>query len=89
MEWLNPRRNAWHIVLLAALLMGLWLTLAEAMGEGGFGNTGRFMLVAAVYVGIEGCGVLFGFWLLGRFLGLYRSEGRGVENTGVGQSTGH
>jgi hypothetical protein len=73
-NWLNPRRHAWRWLVLAALGMGGALALAEALGEGVSPSLRTTVFVAAVFVGLEGAGVLLGYGLLGRFLGLLRPE---------------
>jgi hypothetical protein len=73
--WLNPRRHAWNFVLPAALLMGVALMLTEALGEGLAPQLNTVVLVAGVYIGLECAGVLLGYGLLGRFLGLFRRDG--------------
>jgi hypothetical protein len=70
--WLDLRKHAWNFVILAAIAMGIALALAEAIGEGVSPIPGRFAIVMAVFIGIEGAGILFGYALLARFLGIYR-----------------
>ena len=54
--------------------MGFVLALAETMAEGGPQQIGRFAIVAAVFMGLEGAGVLLGYALLAKPLGLFRRD---------------
>ena len=74
LSWLNPRKHTWNVCILIGLLMGLVLALAETIGGGGPQQIGRFVIVAAVFVGLEGAGVLLGYALLARPLGLFRQD---------------
>ena len=75
-RWLNPRRHPWHGVLLLGLLMGFMLALAEIIGEGGADphQPGRLLPIIAIFVGFECAGILLGYTLLKRPLGLVRRE---------------
>lgn len=71
--WLNPR---WHPIIPAVvlgLIMGAGLLVAQMLGEGG-PAAGRFLLIAAIFLGAECFGVLVGYALLARPLGLFRRE---------------
>jgi hypothetical protein len=70
--WLNPRLHPWHAAALGGAALGLALAAAEALGEGVSPQAGRFLLAGAVFIVIASAGVLVGYGLLGRFLGLYR-----------------
>lgn len=74
LRWLNPRKHTWNGVLLLGILMGIVLALAEMLGEGGPGprEIGRFVMIVGIFVGLEGIGVLLGYALLARPLGLFR-----------------
>jgi hypothetical protein len=67
--WLNPRNSRWVVVILFALGMGLLLILLEATGEG-LPEYHRIILVFSVNIEIEGAGVLLGYALFNRYLGL-------------------
>ena len=71
-NWFNPRKHRWNIVILVALGMGTALVMAEAIGEGA-PNRSLIVLVLTVFIGIEGAGVLLGYVLFGQFLGIVRS----------------
>lgn len=71
LNWFRPRRHRWHLVLVAAALLGLFLLLPEMLVEGGAPDPGRFLLVVGMYVGIGAAGVLLGYLLLGGYLGIY------------------
>ncbi len=70
--WLNPRQHAWNFVVLAAVGLGLAFLLIEILSEGA-PNRSLIMLVAAVFIGIEGAGVLLGYALFKQYLGIFRS----------------
>ncbi|HEX7542182.1 MAG TPA: hypothetical protein VF352_08630 [Anaerolineales bacterium] len=72
--WLNPRRHHWNLVILAAVAMGLLLVLVEAVAEGMSPNLGRALLVVGVYVSLEEAGVVLGYLLFGKYLGIFRVE---------------
>jgi hypothetical protein len=72
-DWFNPRKHTWRFVIPAALGMGIALVLAEAIGEGAPQNS-AIPMVLAVFIGLEGAGVLLGYVLFRRFLGIFRSE---------------
>ncbi|HEY5157539.1 MAG TPA: hypothetical protein VII93_06200, partial [Anaerolineales bacterium] len=74
LDWLNPRRHRWNLVILAAVAMGLLLVLVEAVAEGMSPNLGRVLLVMGVYVSLEGAGVVLGTLLFGKYLGIFRVE---------------
>jgi len=70
-NWLNPRKHAWNFVILVALGMGTAFLIAEAIEEGAPARN-VIPLILAVYIGIEGAGVLLGYVLFRRFLGIFR-----------------
>ena len=71
--WLDLRKHPWNLVIVAAIIMGSALAAADAIGEGISPIPGRFVIVISVFIGIESTGILFGYALLARFLGIYRS----------------
>ena len=73
-DWLNPRRHPWNLVILLALGMGILLAAAEALGEGLSSNWRLARLVLSVFVSMEGLAVATGYLLLGNYLGIYRPE---------------
>ncbi len=78
-NWLNPRKHAWNVILLIGMFLGLALALAEAIGEGGLGphEANRFVAIAAIFVGLEGSGILIGYAFLAKPLGLFRHDSNG------------
>lgn len=72
LHWLNPRRHPWNIVILLGVFMGIFLLLSDLIGEGGPPQLGRLALVAAIFIGVEFGGVLLGYALLAKPLGLFR-----------------
>jgi len=72
--WLNPRRHRWNLIILAAVAMGLLLVLVEAEAEGMAPNLGRALVVVGVYISLEGAGVVLGYLLFGKYLGIFQTE---------------
>jgi hypothetical protein len=70
--WLDLRKHVWNLVILMGVAMGAALALAEAIGEGPSPIPGRFVIVMSIFIGIESAGLLLGYALLARFLGIYR-----------------
>ena len=74
LHWLNPRRHPWNLVILLGVLMGIALLLADMSGEGGPSQLGRLALVATIFIGVEFGGVLLGYALLAKPIGLFRQD---------------
>ena len=74
LHWLNPGRHPWNIVILLGVLMGIALLLTDLIGEGGPSHLGRLAFVARVFIGVEIGGVLLGYALLAKPIGLFRQE---------------
>jgi hypothetical protein len=74
LEWINPRkhagRQAWNLVILVGLAMGIFFFLAEVRSEGAPGPQ-VILAVIAIFVSMEGVGVLTGYLLLNRYLGIF------------------
>lgn len=68
---LNPRQHPWRIPLLASAGVGAALVVFEMIGEGALGSMRQLAIVAAVFIGLECSGVLLGYALLRRWLGLF------------------
>jgi hypothetical protein len=56
--------------------MGIALLLLEMSGEGGSPQLGKLAMVAAVFIGVECGGVVLGYALLAKSLGLFRPDSR-------------
>ncbi len=74
LSWLNPGKHTWNVCILIGLLMGFLLALVETTAGGGPQQIGRFAIVAAVFMSLEGAGVLLGYALLAKPLGLFRRD---------------
>jgi hypothetical protein len=74
LHWLNPRRHPWNIVILLGVLMGIALLLTDLIGEGGPPQLGRLALIATIFISVEFVGVLVGYALLAKPIGLFRQE---------------
>ncbi len=73
-RWLNPRKHPWNIAILLGVFMGIALLRLEMSGEGGSPQIGKLAMVAAVFIGAECGGVLLGYALLAKPLGLFRPD---------------
>ncbi len=74
LEWINPRKHRWNLAILAAAGFGVAIVSVEALSEGIAPTMGRVLLVVSVYLGIGGAGVMLGYLLFGKFLGIFRPE---------------
>ena len=70
--WLNPRRHPWNLVILLGVCMGIALLIADFSGEGGPPQLGRLVLIASIFISVEFVGVLVGYALLAKPIGLFR-----------------
>ena len=73
-HWLNPRQNKWNLIILIALIMGGSLMSVEALREGISTDANMVLLILAIFLGIEGVGVVLGYLLFAEFLGIFRKE---------------
>jgi hypothetical protein len=73
-SWLNPRKHKWNFIILIVLAMGGSLMLMEALSEGLSTNTNVVLLILAIFLGIEGAGILLGYFLFAEFLGIFRNS---------------
>lgn len=74
----NPsllRKYGWVVVALTGILVGLFFVAGEA-SEGSGIPRGRLAIVIAAYIGLETAGILFGYGLLRKPLGLFRGTSR-------------
>ena len=55
LNWLNPRKHQWNLIVVLALIMGAAILLAEIVSEGA-PNSNKLILVTAVYISMEGMG---------------------------------
>jgi|SRR5215467_2207071 len=74
LSWLNPRNHSWNFMILIAIVLGVVLALAETIGEGSSHQIGRLAIVVAVFISLEASGVLLGYALLAKPLGLFRQD---------------
>lgn len=74
LSWLNPRKHTWNCIISIGIFIGAVLALGEMIGEGSPHQIGRFALVAAVFISLEGTGVVLGYSLLAKPLGLFRQD---------------
>jgi hypothetical protein len=71
-RWLRARH--WRVVAVVAVASGLALAATEAFGEGLPASARRALLVLSVFTAIESAGILLGYALFRRRLGLVRTE---------------
>lgn len=75
-NWLNPRKHPWHGIFLFGVCIALLFFFAEGVAEGG-GNgysLQQVITLLAVSVGVESAGVVLGYALLAKPLGLFRTD---------------
>jgi hypothetical protein len=70
---LNPRKHAWKFIMVIAFVAGVALALVQAFGEGISSEPGRAFIVIWVFISLESMGILLGYGLFARFLGIYRT----------------
>jgi hypothetical protein len=73
-DWLNPRKHKWNFIILTAFVMGGSLMLVEALSEGSSTDTTVVLLVLGVFLGLEGTGIVLGYFLFAEFLGIFRKD---------------
>ncbi len=66
---LDPERHPWRFVLAAGILVGILLVLA-GFQEGPPPNFRIFLLLVAIFVGVETSAALLGFLIIGGILGI-------------------
>jgi len=71
-SWLNPRRHKWNFIVMIALIVGGSLMVVETFHEGLSSDSNVVLLVIAVFLGIEGAGIVLGYLLFEEFLGIFR-----------------
>jgi hypothetical protein len=69
---LNPRKHPWRLIVLLAFAGALTLLLNEFQSEG-LPQKNKFLWVFSVYTGIETLGVLLGYKLFRKFLGIFQT----------------
>jgi hypothetical protein len=74
LHWLNPRRHPWNIAILLGIFMGIALLFSEMIGEGGPPQLTRLAMVASIFIGEELGGVLLGYAILVKPVGLFRPD---------------
>jgi hypothetical protein len=72
--WLNPRKHKWNFIILIALVMGGSLMLMETSREGMSSDTKVVLLILAIFLGVEGAGIILGYFLFAGFLGIFRND---------------
>ena len=68
--WISPQEHPWRFVLIAGLTVGIVLVLLGMLIEGLPPSPIIFLIVLAIFVGVETSAALLGFLLLGGLLGL-------------------
>lgn len=70
---LSRKKYAWAVVILAGILIGLFFVAGESSEGTGIPHS-RLALVVSAYVGLETAGVVIGYALLRKPLGLFRGN---------------
>ncbi len=75
LHWLNPRKHTWNLPILVGIVLGMVLLLGEMLGQGeGPYQVGQLAKVAAIFLSLASLGVLLGYSLLAKPLGLFRHD---------------
>ena len=69
---LNPRRHPWNLPIVPGIFLGIILFLAEMAGGGSPASLARLSMVAAIFIGVESAGILLGYAMFAKPLGLFR-----------------
>ena len=73
-SWLNPRQHPWRMGMIVSTGLGLGLVMTQTIGEGLLSNPSHLLLVNLVLFGGEAFGVMIGYLLFSKYLGIYRDE---------------
>lgn len=73
-SWLNPRLHPWRMGMIISMGLGLGLVITQTIGEGVPSDPSHLLLVSLVLSGGEAFGVMIGYLLFGKYLGIYRDE---------------
>jgi hypothetical protein len=79
-DWLNPRKHRWNLVILIIVFSGSALAFFEGSGEGWIGFTKKSLLLYSVYLGGETAIVLLFYGLFGSYLGMVNREKSAYSN---------
>lgn len=69
-NWLNPRKHDWNLIILIAILSGVGLAVLEAIGEEWIGFNTKALLLFSIYFGGELIIIVLFFRLFRNFLGI-------------------
>jgi hypothetical protein len=73
-NWLNPRKYRWNLIILIILFTGTVLAFLEGIGEEWIGFTKKSLLLFSVYLGGESAIILLFYGLFGNYLGMVNKE---------------
>jgi hypothetical protein len=73
-NWLNPRKHRWTLIILIILFSGTALAFLEGFGEEWIGFTKKSVLLFSVYLGGESVIILLFYGLFGTYLGMVNRE---------------
>jgi hypothetical protein len=75
-NWLNPRKHRWNIIIIFGILVGVLFAFNEGIGENWIGYGNRAILLFSIFVGGELI-IIFMFYLLfSNYLGLFHKESK-------------
>lgn len=69
-NWLNPRKHDWDLIILIAILSGIGLAVLEAIGEEWIGFNTKALLLFSIYFGGELIIIALFYRLFRNFLGI-------------------
>ncbi len=73
-KWLNPRLHKWNLAILISLLVAIYLTLSQTIGERINTSSKNFLLIVIIFLFFESSAVLLGYKLFADYLGIFRKK---------------
>jgi hypothetical protein len=73
-DWLNPRKHRWNLVIGVAVAVSVLLTFVELTTEGTSPDASNFWLLVMIFFGAEMFAILVGYALLAPYVGMFRDE---------------
>jgi len=69
-------RWLWGVVILIGILLGFTMVLRELSKGGGIIDFAGSAFIISIYIGLEVAGLVIGYGFLGKFLGIFQSQGK-------------
>lgn len=71
-DWLNPRKHKWRLMILIFLIMGVLMSLLEGIGEKWLGVNLKSLLLFSVYIVGEAIIIVLFYHIFRKYLGIIR-----------------